>query len=128
MIIFKIGTLFSPLKLFVPISAAFFLTGLGYYLYTYMAFNRFTNMSATLLITAGGGTEAVKLAEQVVAARSDDPTALDTLGRACDATRDNDCARRAYGKLVKLPAGREVSTEALNHAHLRMKQLKSHRR
>lgn len=52
LIIFKIGTLFSPLKLFVPISVAFFLTGLGYYLYTYLAFHRFTNMSATLFITA----------------------------------------------------------------------------
>lgn len=52
LIIFKIGTLFSPLKLFVPISAAFFLTGLGYYFYTYIAFHRFTNMSATLFITA----------------------------------------------------------------------------
>ena len=52
LIIFKIGTLFSPLKLFVPISAAFFLTGLGYYVYTYLAFHRFTNMSATLFITA----------------------------------------------------------------------------
>ena len=52
LIIFKIGTLFSPLKLFVPISAAFFLTGLGYYIYTYLAFHRFTNMSATLFITA----------------------------------------------------------------------------
>lgn len=52
LIIFKIGTLFSPLKLFVPISAAFFLTGLGYYAYTYLSFHRFTNMSATLFITA----------------------------------------------------------------------------
>lgn len=52
LIIFKIGTLFSPLKLFVPISAAFLLSGLGYYFYTYMAFHRFTNMSATLFITA----------------------------------------------------------------------------
>ena len=52
LIIFKIGTLYSPLKLFVPLSAAFFLTGLGYYLYTYLAFHRFTNMSATLFITS----------------------------------------------------------------------------
>ena len=52
LIIFKIGTLYSPLKLFVPLSTAFFLTGLGYYLYTYFAFHRFTNMSATLFITA----------------------------------------------------------------------------
>ncbi len=52
LIIFKIGTLYSPLKLFAPISAAFFLGGLGYYLYTYLVYHRFTNMSALLLITS----------------------------------------------------------------------------
>jgi glycosyltransferase involved in cell wall biosynthesis len=52
LIIFKIGTLYSPLKLFVPISAAFFAVGIGYYLYTFLAFHRFTNMSALLLITS----------------------------------------------------------------------------
>lgn len=52
LIIFKIGTLYSPLKLFIPISMAFFSTGLGYYLYTYIHFNRFTNMSALLFITS----------------------------------------------------------------------------
>ncbi|MDR2875869.1 MAG: glycosyltransferase family 2 protein [Methylobacillus sp.] len=52
LIIFKIGTLYSPLKLFTPLSAAFFATGLGYYLYTYLTFHRFTNMSALLFITS----------------------------------------------------------------------------
>lgn len=52
LIIFKIGTLYSPLKLFVPASAFFFLTGLGYYLYTFLSFHRFTNMSALLFITS----------------------------------------------------------------------------
>ena len=52
LIIFKIGTLYSPLKLFVPISAAFFLTGLGYYAYTFLTYHRFTNMSAFLLVTS----------------------------------------------------------------------------
>ena len=52
LIIFKIGTLYSPLKLFAPISAAFFCTGLGYYLYTYLTMNRFTNMSALLFVTS----------------------------------------------------------------------------
>ncbi len=51
-IIFKIGTLYSPLKLFAPISAAFFLTGLGYYAYTYAVYHRFTNMSALLFVTS----------------------------------------------------------------------------
>lgn len=52
MIIIKVGTLFSPQKLFIPISAAFFWTGLCYYLYTYLTAGRFTNMSALLFISA----------------------------------------------------------------------------
>lgn len=52
LIIFKIGTLFAPLKLFLPISLAFFATACSYYLYTFLAFGRFTNMSALLFITA----------------------------------------------------------------------------
>lgn len=52
LIIIKVGTLFSPLKLFLPVSAGFFVTGLGYYLYTYLTSARFTNMSALLLISA----------------------------------------------------------------------------
>jgi glycosyltransferase involved in cell wall biosynthesis len=52
LIIIKIGTLFSPQKLFLPISAGFFLTGLVYYAYTYLSSGRFTNMSALLFISA----------------------------------------------------------------------------
>lgn len=52
LIIFKIGTLYSPLKLFLPISLSFFATGLGYYLYTFFVMHRFTNMSALLFITS----------------------------------------------------------------------------
>jgi len=44
-IIFKIATLYSPLKIFLPISGLFFATGLGYYVYTYAISGRFTNMS-----------------------------------------------------------------------------------
>lgn len=52
LIIFKIGTLYSPLKLFLPISLLFFGTGLSYYLYTFITQGRFTNMSALLFITS----------------------------------------------------------------------------
>ncbi|ROZ79139.1 glycosyltransferase family 2 protein [Ramlibacter sp. WS9] len=52
LIIIKVGTLFSPQRLFLPISATFFLTGLGYYLYTYLTSGRFTNMSALLFISS----------------------------------------------------------------------------
>jgi glycosyltransferase involved in cell wall biosynthesis len=49
LIIFKIATLYSPLKLFAPAGAAFFVLGLGYYGYTFATMHRFTNMSALLL-------------------------------------------------------------------------------
>ena len=48
-IIFKIATLYAPLKVFLPISGSFFVTGLGYYGYTYMTMGRFTNMSMLIL-------------------------------------------------------------------------------
>lgn len=52
LIIFKIGTLYSPLKLFVPLAFALFCLGLGYYGYTFTTEGRFTNMSALLLTTS----------------------------------------------------------------------------
>ena len=48
-IIFKIATLYAPLKVFLPISGLFFLTGAGYYAYTYFTMGRFTNMSLLVL-------------------------------------------------------------------------------
>jgi len=52
LIIFKVGTLYSPLKIFVPISIFFFLTSVGYYSYTYLIAARFTNMGVLLFITS----------------------------------------------------------------------------
>ncbi len=52
LIIFKIGTLYSPLKLFFPVSLLSFGLGLGYYLFTLTTQGRFTNMSALLLTTS----------------------------------------------------------------------------
>jgi len=51
LIIFKIATLYSPLKLFLPVALVFFALGLGYYGYTFATAGRFTNMS-TLLFSA----------------------------------------------------------------------------
>lgn len=51
LIIFKIATLYSPLKLFLPTTLLFFATGLAYYAYTFLTMGRFTNMS-TLLFSA----------------------------------------------------------------------------
>jgi glycosyltransferase involved in cell wall biosynthesis len=52
LIIFRIATLYSPLKLFLPVSFAFFCVGLGYYIFTYLSTGRFTNMSALLFINS----------------------------------------------------------------------------
>jgi len=52
LIIFKIGTLYSPLKIFLPISLVSFTLGFSYYLYTFIVYSRFTNMSALLLTTS----------------------------------------------------------------------------
>lgn len=52
LIMFRIATLYSPLKLFFPLSTAFFASGIGYSTYTLIEMHRFTNMGALLLITA----------------------------------------------------------------------------
>lgn len=51
-IIFKVTTLYAPLKIFLPVSGLFFATGLGYYAYTYTTTGRFTNMSLLVFSAA----------------------------------------------------------------------------
>lgn len=48
LIIFKIGTLFSPLKIFAPVAVIMFMLASGWYGYTLSTEGRFTNMSALL--------------------------------------------------------------------------------
>ena len=52
LIITRIATLFSPFRVFLPVSFIFFITGLAYYIFTYITQNRFTNMSMLLLSSA----------------------------------------------------------------------------
>lgn len=51
-IILKIATLYSPLKIFGAMSAALFATGAWYYAYTFITEGRFTNAGALLFSTA----------------------------------------------------------------------------
>jgi glycosyltransferase involved in cell wall biosynthesis len=51
-IIFKIATLYSPLKIFLPVSVLFFATGAGWYAHTFSTIGRFTNMSMLLFSAA----------------------------------------------------------------------------
>lgn len=52
LIIIKIGALYSPMRFFLPISTGIFLIGLSYYIYTYLNYKQFTNMSALLFTTS----------------------------------------------------------------------------
>ena len=47
-IILKVGALFSPMRLFLPVSLLLFFTGASYYGYTYFVEGRFTNMGNLL--------------------------------------------------------------------------------
>ncbi|MCM8756699.1 MAG: glycosyltransferase family 2 protein [Candidatus Omnitrophica bacterium] len=51
-IIIKISIFFSPLKIFLPVSILFFILGSLYYLYTFINYHRFTNMSMLLFTTS----------------------------------------------------------------------------
>lgn len=48
LIIFKIGTLFSPLKIFAPVALLMFLLATSWYGWTFATMHKFTNMSALL--------------------------------------------------------------------------------
>jgi len=52
LIISKIATLFSPFRVFLPVSILFFFAGLSNYAYTYYTEYRFTNMSALMFTAA----------------------------------------------------------------------------
>lgn len=51
-IIFRIATLYSPLKLFLPVSVCMAALGIANYLYTYFTDGRFTNMSVVMLVAS----------------------------------------------------------------------------
>jgi glycosyltransferase involved in cell wall biosynthesis len=52
LIITKICTLYSPFRVFLPVSFMTFIFGLFYYLYTFITSGRFTNMGALLFTTS----------------------------------------------------------------------------
>jgi glycosyltransferase involved in cell wall biosynthesis len=52
MIIIRICTMYSPMRVFLPVSFVMFFLGLMRYAYSYIAFGRFTNMSALLFISS----------------------------------------------------------------------------
>jgi glycosyltransferase involved in cell wall biosynthesis len=49
LIIFKIGTLYSPLKLFAPAALLHFMLGIGYYVFTFVTQHRISSITVFLL-------------------------------------------------------------------------------
>ncbi|MGD2271371.1 MAG: glycosyltransferase family 2 protein [Desulfobacterales bacterium] len=52
MIITRISTFYSPMRVFLPVSFLMFLLGLIRYIYSYISMGRFTNMSALLFVSS----------------------------------------------------------------------------
>lgn len=71
LIIARIATFFSPLRVFLPVSFFFFFSGLLYYLYTYLTLHRFTNMAVFLLTNAALIFMLGLISEQIAQLRMD---------------------------------------------------------
>lgn len=65
LIIFKIGTLYSPLKLFAPVALVQFLLGVGYYGYTFLAHGRLS-LATIFLLTASVTTFLIGLVSEQI--------------------------------------------------------------
>ena len=71
LIIVKIATFFSPFRVFFPLSLLSFLTGMGYYAYTYITEHRFTNMAMLLVVQAVMLFALALISEQIAQLRYD---------------------------------------------------------
>jgi glycosyltransferase involved in cell wall biosynthesis len=80
LIIFKVGTLYSPLKLFLPVALLEGFVGFSYYLYTFLEYSRFTNMSALLLASAVTTFLMGLISEQITALLYKQDSRSDSLG------------------------------------------------
>ena len=69
LVILKICMLFSPMRIFLPVSLYLFLMGLGYYAYTFVTEHRLTNMSMLLFTTSVTVFMMGLIAEQIAQMR-----------------------------------------------------------
>lgn len=69
LIILRIATFFAPLRVFLPLALLFALSGIGWYLVTYLTAGRFTNMGVLLLSQATVLFALGLISEQVAALR-----------------------------------------------------------
>ena len=71
LIIGKITTLFSPFKIFLPVSSTFFVGGLFYYWYAYLTGTRFPNLPVFMIISGVIIFMMGLIAEQIAQMRLD---------------------------------------------------------
>jgi glycosyltransferase involved in cell wall biosynthesis len=71
LIILRIATIFSPMKVFLPMSAAVFLVGAARYAWTFTTTHQFTNGSQLAFVTSGILFALALISEQVAALRFD---------------------------------------------------------
>ncbi|MBI5197682.1 MAG: glycosyltransferase family 2 protein [Nitrospirae bacterium] len=71
LIMLRISTLYSPFRVFLPVSAIFIVVGLLNYAYTFLTEHRFTNMSAMLLMNGVLIFMLSLVAEQIAQMRLD---------------------------------------------------------
>jgi glycosyltransferase involved in cell wall biosynthesis len=77
LIIFKIGSLYSPLKLFAPVAFGHLLLGVGYYAFTFVTQHRFPSISVFLLTAAVTIFMIGLVSEQITALMYKDSSAHD---------------------------------------------------
>lgn len=80
LIIFKIGTLYSPLKLFAPVVLAQMALGLGYYVYTFSAFGRLS-LATIFLFTSAVTTFLIGLVSEQITQLMYRPAAEERVSR-----------------------------------------------
>ena len=71
LIILKIATFFSPFRVFFPLALLSFLTGAGYYVYTFFTAHRFTNMAMLLIVQSVILFALALISEQIAQLRFD---------------------------------------------------------
>ncbi len=89
MIIIRICTLYSPMRVFLPVSFAMLLLGLIRYAYTYWLNGRFTNMSAILLVTSVLIFMMSLISEQICQMRAENTEESCVVDAACPSDNED---------------------------------------
>ncbi|MFQ5791630.1 MAG: glycosyltransferase family 2 protein [Acidobacteriota bacterium] len=107
MIILRLITLFSPLRVFVPISAAFFIPGFLYLVYTIAVYTHVTNISVLLIIASAVLFLFGLLSEQIASLRNE-PAAVTRAHGSGGSNRLAKPARTAVESAAEVQKGQQA--------------------